>query len=98
MLLLGKKGARDIRSASKRSLLLIFLSGLSASIGVITTYLALQFAPVAVVAPISALSPVVVIFLSKIFLRDIDQITPRIILSTLVVVGGVVSVVFGASG
>ena len=64
--------------------------------GVLLVYSALWYAPVTIVGPLSSLSPLIAIFLSRMFLRDIEQITPRIVISTLVVVGGVIAIVMGA--
>jgi drug/metabolite transporter (DMT)-like permease len=96
-MLLGKRAPRDIKSASGTSLILIGLSGWCMSAGVLLVYSALWYAPVTIVGPLSSLSPLIAIFLSKVFLRDIEQITLRIILATCVVVGGVIAVVMGAS-
>lgn len=95
--ILGKRAPRAIRSASRRSLVMIGLSGWCMGAGVSSVYWALWYAPVTIVAPLSSLSPLIAIFLSKIFLRDIEQITPRIVLATCVVVGGIILVVTGAS-
>jgi drug/metabolite transporter (DMT)-like permease len=96
LLILGSRAPRDIKTASRRSLTFIGLSGLSMSGGVLLVYSALSYAPVTVVGPLSSLSPLIAIFLSRMFLRDIEQITPRIVISTLVVVGGVIAIVMGA--
>ena len=45
---------------------------------------------VVVVSPVLATNPLFTLILAAIFLRDIEQITPRIIVGALLVVAGVV--------
>lgn len=86
---------KDLR-APKRTLGFALLAGLFSSIGVLATYFAFSYAPVVVVSPITSLNPLFAIFLSMIFLRRLEKITPRVIMGTALVVAGVVLVVVGS--
>lgn len=79
--------SRDVR--------FIALSGLTQGVGVTTMMAALQRAPVAVVVPIGSMNPLVALVLTRLFLRKLESITPRIIVGTLLAVGGVVLVIVG---
>ncbi|HIN06426.1 MAG TPA: hypothetical protein EYM65_09355 [Dehalococcoidia bacterium] len=61
-------------------------------------FLALSRAPVTVVSPINASSPLITLALAHIFLRRLESLNWTLVLGTLISVGGVVLVVLGAEG
>ena len=80
---------------SGRSLLPIMIAGSCSAGGVIFTYFALTRATVVVVAPVISISPLVTLVLAHLLLRNLERITWRLVLGTLMIVGGVVIIVFG---
>ena len=68
-----------------------FLSaGVTISIGMVCIYYALDLGKVSVVIPISSTGPFFSLILAAIFLRDVERVTPRIVVSAAMIVGGVV--------
>jgi uncharacterized membrane protein len=71
-------------------------AGVANTVFVLALYASLSVAPVTVVIPIIQSSPLFVVLLSYVFLRDIEQITPTLVAGVgVVVVGGSFVVVFG---
>ena len=88
--------AADIRSGiSGRSLLFVGLAGLASAWGVSFWYLALNEAPVVLVAPLVGTSPLISILLTHIFLQKIERVTWRTVAGAFLVVGGVALVTIG---
>lgn len=77
-----------------------FIAGaLSLSLGWLCILYALSFGPVVLVAPLSSLHPLVVLFLSRYLLRDVERITLPTVLGCLtVLVGGILVTVFQSVG
>lgn len=92
-----KHAALDLRIAPKRAWLFVALAGLSATWGVSFWFLALNEAPVVLVAPLSSTYPLVSIVLTHFFLQRLEKVTMRTIWGTLLVVSGVVLVAIGAN-
>ena len=74
---------------------MMFLSGLCAAGAVIALYFGLSRAPVVVVAPIVSVTPLITLVLAHLFLQHMERITLRLIIGTLLVVGGVCLVILG---
>jgi uncharacterized membrane protein len=55
-------------------------------------YVALQVAPVTLVIPIIATSPLVVVVLSRLFLPRLERVSPRLVAGAVVVVVGAIAV------
>jgi len=87
---------RDLRSP-RGALVLILLSGILASLGFLCLFIALSKAPVVVVAPVSAVSPLMSVALSQIFLRSLERATWRTVLGALLIVIGVAFVLLGST-
>ena len=62
-------------------------AGVTISLGI---YYALDLGKVSVVIPISSTGPFFSLILAAIFLRDVERVTPRIVTSAAMIVGGVV--------
>ena len=71
------------------------LSGLAAAVASICLYYALQRGDVTLVAPISAISPILTLLLAKIFISRLEPITRQMMLGTGVTVAGVILVISG---
>jgi len=85
---------RDLR-APRRSILWIALAGVLASNGAMLSFVALSKAPVVVISPVVAVSPLMTLVLTAIFLRRVERLGKRVILGSLLVVGGVFLVIIG---
>lgn len=64
-------------------------AGITISIGMVCIYYALDLGKVSVVIPISSTGPFFSLVLAAIFLRDVEQVTLRIVVSAVMIVGGV---------
>jgi drug/metabolite transporter (DMT)-like permease len=95
---LSQSGIRQDRHAPRRGLLLMALAGLTASAGVGFNYSALGLAPVVIVAPVSATSPLISLALAIFFLQRLERITLRIWIGASLIVGGVILVTMGSVG
>ena len=72
------------------------LAGVSQGLAVAFLFQALSRAPVTVVSPINASSPLITLVLAHIFLQRLEHISPMLVFGTLLSVAGVVLVVVGA--
>ena len=64
-------------------------AGITISFGMTCIYYALDLGKVSVVIPISSTGPFFSLILSALFLRDVERVTMRIVLSAAMIVGGV---------
>lgn len=85
----------ELRNTSVHGIGYIALGGMLQGVGVTLMMTALSRAPVVVATPIGSLNPLVALVLAQIFLKQMEHITPRIIVGTVLAVGGVVLVVLG---
>ncbi len=88
----------DIRVSPPKPLLLVTIGGMMMSIGVIILYYSLTKAPVAVVAPIFSLNPLVTMLLVHFFLQRLERISRRLVLGATLTVAGVVIITATAGG
>ena len=65
-------------------------AGITISFGMTCIYYALDLGKVSVVIPISSTGPLFSLILTALFLRDVERVTLRILLSALMIVSGVV--------
>ena len=65
------------------------LAGVGLACGIGFFYSALGRAPLSVAAPILGVSPLVAYLFVRILLRDVERVTPRILLGAILVVSGV---------
>ncbi|MBI4490584.1 MAG: DMT family transporter [Deltaproteobacteria bacterium] len=73
-----------------RGCLPFYLSaGVAVSIGMVSIYYALDLGKVTVVTPISSTAPLFALSLSAIFLRDVEQVTMKIVLGACLIIAGV---------
>lgn len=86
----------SLRRLPGRYLVVCGLSGLCQGVAIAALFQALSRAPVTVVSPINASSPLITLLLVHLFLRRLETITPLLVAGTLLSVTGVVVVVIGA--
>ena len=72
-----------------------FTGGLSLAVGWLCLFYALSYGNVILVAPLSALHPLVVLILSAIFLKDVERITTKTVLGCVLVLCGVAFITIG---
>lgn len=65
-------------------------AGITISLGMVCIYYALDLGKVSVVIPISSTGPFFSLILTAIFLRDVERVTLRIVISAAMIVGGVI--------
>ena len=64
-------------------------AGVTISVAMVCIYYALDLGKVSVVIPIASTGPFFSLILAAMFLRDVERVTPRIVLSAAMIVGGV---------
>ena len=72
------QGGRQAISLSRKSFGWFFASGLSNTAAMLSVFYALSFGKVVIVEPLISVNPAISIFLSSIFLRDLEAITLRV--------------------
>ena len=85
----------DSIQAPRRAWLLVALAGCASTWGVTFWFLALNEAPVVLVAPLAGCSPLVTIALAHIFLRRIERLSWRTVMGAALVVAGVAVIAIG---
>ena len=75
---------------NRNSLGYFIAGGTLETLGLLLVLYALSFGPVIVVTPLTATLPLWVVLGGKIFLRDVEEITPRIMVGALLVVAGTI--------
>ncbi|MPZ51004.1 MAG: EamA family transporter [Dehalococcoidia bacterium] len=74
----------------RRGVFLFAAGGIFSAMGVTGLFIALERAPVVIVSPISSTNPLFTLVLAAIFLRDVEQLSPRVVIGAMLVVAGVV--------
>lgn len=85
----------EVRRAPRREVGFITTSGILQGLGVTSMMTALSRIPVVVAAPIGSLNPLIALILAFFLLKQMERITPRIIIGTVLAVAGVVLVILG---
>jgi len=95
---LAVQGARDLGASTRqkrKAVVLLLVSGIAASGGIVSNFFALSLAPVVVVSPLQSTSPLFALLFSHLFLSHLERITLRLILGSLLVVGGIILITLG---
>ena len=87
-----KTAGRDLKFAGFAS-----LSGLASAMAVISLYYALQRADVLLVAPITSSNPLMTLFLARMFISQLENITPKVVAGSCLAILGILLVVYGSS-
>ena len=72
-----------------RSLAYFAAAGLAENVGVFMNVVALGMGRVSVVTPLYGTAPIFVLILAPLFLRDVERLTTRVVVGTLLIVSGV---------
>ncbi len=88
---------RDVKTAPLRGFIWLGLSGVGSASGVTLLYFALDNAPLVVVSPIIAISPLVTILITRLTLQGIEKVTLRTIAGAILVVSGVLVITISSS-
>ena len=88
---------RSLRNLPTKYIGLCCMAGLLQGLAVTSLFQALSRAPVTTVAPINASAPLATLILAHIFLQRLERVNPMLVVGTVFSVGGVVTVVLGAS-
>ena len=87
------QGGRQAISLSRQSFGWFFVSGLFNTAAMLFVFYALSFGKVVIVEPLISVNPVISIFLSTIFLRDLEVITLRVMMGAACTVMGSILVI-----
>ena len=87
----------SLRIGPRKYVAICGLAGLVLGLAVAALFQALSRAPVTVVSPINASSPLITLVLAHLFLKRLESINLLLMVGTLLSVGGVVMVVVGAA-
>lgn len=85
----------DLSLAPRRALVYMALAGATGAWGVSFLFLALDEAPVVLVAPLSGAHPMLSILLTYLFLQRFEMVTQRTVLGAALVVGGIALIAVG---
>ncbi|TET44715.1 MAG: DMT family transporter [Dehalococcoidia bacterium] len=88
LLALAQRNQQRVSLNNKRAWFIFSLAGLSSVIGQLCLFYALNLGRVVIVSPLSSISPFFVLLLVGIFLKKIERITLKIVLGTVLIVGG----------
>jgi drug/metabolite transporter (DMT)-like permease len=88
--------AHSLRHLPGRYIIICGLAGICQGLAVASLFQALSRAPVTVVSPINASSPLITLALAHLFLRRLESVNLLLVMGTVLSVGGVVMVVLGA--
>ena len=80
---------------NKKPIVFLLISGVVASLGVVSSFFALSMAAVVVVSPLQSTSPLFTLLLAHLFLGHLERITPKLVLGSILVVIGVILVTIG---
>jgi drug/metabolite transporter (DMT)-like permease len=86
----------DTIQRPRSGLFYMALAGITSGAGATFMLFASSKAPVAVVAPVASINPLIALILSAIFIRGIEVFSPRVVVGTFLVVAGVILVVVGS--
>ncbi len=95
--ILHRQVARSIQTLPGKYLLICGLAGVFQGLAVASLFQALSRAPVTVVSPIYACTPLITLILVRIFLRRLEVIDLMLVAGTLLSVAGVILVIIGAT-
>ena len=82
-------GHRGLYACRGRTLVYFVAAGIAENTGVFLVLMALTVGSVSVVLPLASSVPIFVLVLSAIFLRNIEVVTGRVVVGTLLIVAGV---------
>ena len=87
--MLAIRGPRELLACRGRTLGYFVVAGFTENLGVFLTIVGLSLGAVSVVTPLTATAPIFVLLLSPFLLRGVEILTSRVVVGTLLIVGGV---------
>jgi drug/metabolite transporter (DMT)-like permease len=91
--ILSKFSLSNLQSVfSKKDVKLFWKAGVFMSLGSITTLFALSIERVSLVTPIMQTEPLFVLFFAYLFLKELEQRSPKLIMGTIIIIIGVILV------
>lgn len=96
LLAVSPRSLAQDRRAPRHAFLLMVLAGVTSSAGVAFNLFALSLAPVVIVSPVSAASPLVSLAIAHLFLQRLERVTLRIWIGAALVVAGVILITIGS--
>ena len=78
--------------ADQRSVILLSVAGMLSGTAILLVYLAFQFGKVAIVSPMINTAPLFILLISRKFLGQEEIFSSRVVMGTVLIVGGVVLV------
>ena len=93
--LIGMRSPESNLRQKKRSVVLFVMAGVIAGLGIIASFFALSMAPVVIVSPLQNTSPLFALIWSHFFLGQLEKITLRVVLGTILVVVGIALISIG---
>ena len=94
---LHRQAIRSIRTVPMNYLLICALAGIFQGLAIASLFQSLSRAPVTVVSPIYALTPVITLVLAHTFVRRLEAIDFLVVAGTMLSVVGVILVILGAT-
>lgn len=91
-------GGRNIKTGladGRKAIFLLLSSGVVSAAGIIASFFALSVAPVVVVSPLQNTTPLFTLLWSWLFLGQLERITLRLVLGSVLVVTGVILITLG---
>ncbi len=95
--LAGRGAAADMARTSRAGWALAGAAGAISAAAAICYYVALDFAPVVLVSPVSGTAPLFAMLFAIVFLKRVESVTPRMIAGCALVVAGVALIAVGRS-
>ena len=80
---------------NRKSVGFLLISGVVASLGIVSSFFALTMAPVVTVSPLQSTSPLFAMLWSYLFLRRLERITPKLVSGIILVVSGIILISIG---
>ena len=93
LIIISARGVvKDLKPSNKKAILMASIAGLIASGGNLSLFFALREAEISVVVPIVATQGLFTIIVSRIAIRKLEKITPRLLLGSALILSGVILV------
>ncbi|MFQ5850275.1 MAG: DMT family transporter [Candidatus Binatia bacterium] len=92
-LVLRVQGGRQVIKLCRRNFGWFFAAGLASTTGMLSNFYALSLGRVVIVEPLVSTNPVLSVVLTAIFLKDVETVTPRIVVGAICTVAGTILIV-----
>jgi drug/metabolite transporter (DMT)-like permease len=96
--IVGARGLRTNLTQKRRAIGFLLIAGVTAALGIMSSFFALSMAPVVIVSPLQSTSPLFTLLWSHLFLGKLEKITLRLVLGSILVISGVALITIGRVG